>query len=132
MKLTAKELRVILSKPPGQLTADDLRWLRPDQIESLSLHHVAGLSTPILLGLNAKQLGALTQEQVSVLSLAQMGLVPASVKRKAVRLQVNLARTERAKAAETDRAVVRWQAWLFLVFLLLIPILRILHALNLI
>ena len=88
MNLTQKELRLIMQKPPGALTAEDLRWLDPRHIPSLSPRHVASLTTSELLGMSPKQLGALTQEQVAVLTLEQMGLVPASVKRRERRLAV--------------------------------------------
>ncbi len=132
VNLSPKELRAILLKPPGELTADDLRWLKPHQIESLSPRHVASLTTSLLLGMSAKQLGALTQAQVAVLSLEQMGLVPPSVKRKAVRLAVNLARTEEEEASSRRHVLMARRAWLFLFFILIIPILRIAHKLNLI
>jgi len=132
MKLSDKELRLILAKPPGTLTADDLRWLRPDQIELLSPRHIGNLTTSLLNGMNIKQLGALTPDQMRVLTLEQMGLVPPSAKRRQIRLACHTANVAAGKASEADHALMLWQAWLALFFLLLLPFLRMLHKLNLI
>jgi hypothetical protein len=75
VKLSDKELRCILTKAPGEHTREDLLWLRPQHIESLSPMQIAGLSRKQIAALKAEQIAALTQEQVKALSLYQMGLV---------------------------------------------------------
>lgn len=127
MRLSPKELRGILSKPPGSLTADDLRFLRGPHIESLSPRHIASLSTKQILGLKVEQVAALTQEQVAVLSLEQMGLAPAALRAKAIKLQCVNAN----KAKSEAQAVIDRQLKLVVLYLLIIPFLWILRKLNL-
>ncbi len=74
MKLSDKDLRLILLKRPGHLTLDDLRWLKPYHIPLLSPAHVAHIPLDTILALDAKQVAALTQEQVATLE-PQMGII---------------------------------------------------------
>ena len=132
MKLTDKELRVILQKPPGELAPADLLWLRPDHIASLSTAHVAKLPRETILGMKPKQIAALTQEQVAKLTLQQMGLVPPTERKRLHRIAVRVTTQKAARVVETADHLNAMQWNLAAIFAMLLPLIVSILKLKLI
>ena len=131
MRLTPKELRLILAKPPGALTAEDLRWLHPNHVQSLTPAHIAAMPTKMLLGMKPLQIAALTQEQIAGLSLEQMGLLPPAKRERMHRLDVVIAEEKAALADNADDLLTAMQWRMACVFAMLLPLIVALHRMNL-